>query len=71
LKCKSIIEIEKELRKGKQGKKRPFVPVGMAAPFVPVARPETKGPPFCPDLAFPVGKPEQQGFPNRDKLAFL
>jgi len=45
--------------------------VALAAPFVPVARPGTKGPPFCPGLAFPVGKPGQQGFPNRDKLAFL
>jgi len=45
LKCKSIIEIEKELRKGKHEKKWTF----------------------CPGLAFPVGKPGQQGFPNRDK----
>jgi len=29
LKCKSIIEIEKELRKGKQEKKEHFVPVGV------------------------------------------
>ena len=35
--------------------------------FVPVARPGTKGHPFCPELAFPVGKPGQQGFSNRDK----
>jgi len=37
LKCKSIIEIEKELRKEKQEKK---------GPFVPVARPGIKGPPL-------------------------
>ena len=69
MKCKSIIEIEKELRKGKQEKKRdllsrlvtptrtkgcashvalaaPFVPVGVTNPFVPVARPGTKGHPL-------------------------
>jgi len=70
---------EKELRKEKHEKKG--TPIGtkvcashvaLAAPFVPVARPGTKGPPsFCPGLAFPVGKPGQQGFPNRDKLAFV
>ena len=37
MKCKSIIEIEKELRKGKHEKK---------GPFVPVARPGTKGHPL-------------------------
>jgi len=56
LKCKSIIEIEKELRKEKQEKN---------GPFVPVARPGTPG------TAFTVGKSGQQGFPNRDKLAIL
>ena len=30
-----------------------------------------KGNPFCPGLAFPVGKPGQQGFPNRDKSTFF
>ena len=25
----------------------------------------------CPGLAFPVGKPGQQRFPNRDKSTFL
>ena len=34
--------------------------MALAAPFVPVARPGTKGPPFCPGLAFPVGKPGQR-----------
>jgi len=29
--------------------------------------PGHKGTPFCPGLAFPVGKPRQQVFPNRDK----
>jgi hypothetical protein len=63
LKCKSIIEIEKELRKEKHEKKE--------RPFVLVARPGTKGHPFCPGLAFPVGKPGQQRFPNQDKSTFF
>ena len=29
------------------------------------------GTPFCPGLAFPVGKPGQQEFPNQDKSTFL
>ena len=54
----------------------PFVPLGVTnrdkrVLFVPVARPGTKGHPFCPGLAFPVGKPGQQGFPNWDKSTFL
>ena len=45
-----------------------------AHPFVPVAKLGTKAPPpppFCPGLTFPIGKPGQQGFSNRDKFAFL
>jgi len=66
LKYKSIIEIEKKLRKGKQKKRdilsRLVTPTGtkgcashvaLAAPFVPVARPETKGPPFLSWLGVP------------------
>ena len=50
----------------------PFVPVGVtnwdkSVLFVPVARPT----PFCAGQTFPVGKPGQQRFPNRDKSAFL
>ena len=54
MKCKSIIEIEKELSKRKQEKKgdllaAPFVPVGITnrdkrSSSVPVARPGTKAP---------------------------
>ena len=33
--------------------------------------PGQKGTPFCLGLAFPVGKPGQQWFPNRDKSTFL
>ena len=58
MKCKSIIEIEKELRKGKHEKK---------GPFVPVARPGTKGHPLLSRLGGPswetgttrVSQPEQ------------
>ena len=62
IKMKSIIEIENELRKGKQEKRDLLSRL---------PDPGQKDPPFCPGLAFPVGKPGQQGFPNRDKLAFL
>jgi len=85
LKYKSIIEIEKELRKGKHEKKGSFVPVGNTNRDKRVRQPRgrwlhllsrlpdpgQKGTPFCLGLAFPVGKPGQQRFPNRDKSTFL
>ena len=65
-------------------KKRHFVPVGNTNRDKRVRQPRTKGPllsrlpdpgqkgtPFCPGLSFPVGKPGQQRFPNRDKSTFL
>ena len=58
----SLIEIEKELRKEKQEKNATFCP-GCQKRDIRV--------PFCPGLAFSVGKPGQQGFPNRDKSTFL
>ena len=80
----SLIEMQKynwnrkriEKRKTER-KKKTFCPdwspaaLGVTNPFVPVARRGTKKLPFCPGLTFPVGKPGQQKFPNRDKLAFL
>ena len=89
IEIKSIIEIEKQLKKRNRKKSNrnkrvrqargvgsTFCPgwcyqPGQKGVFVPVARPGTKGHPFCPGLAFSVGKPGQQRFPNRDKSALL
>ena len=70
---------------GNRDKREPFVPVGNTNRDKRVRQPRgrwlyllsrlpdpgQKGTPFCPGLAFPVGKPGQQGFPNRDKSTFL
>ena len=48
--------------------------VVLAAPGCFLSRlpdPGQKGTPFCPSLAFPVGKPGQKGFPNRDNIDVL
>ena len=81
--CDGVMELE--LEEGGAGgaellrgmlKKIFFVPVVVTnrdkrVSFVPVARPGTKDHPFCPGLALPVGKPGQQGFPNRNKSTFF
>ena len=72
MKCKSIIEIEKQLRKEEQTKNGPFVPVGNTnrdkrVLFVPVARPGIKGHPLLSRPGVPgwktgttdVSQPEQ------------
>ena len=65
----------------KQEKKGSFVPVGntnrdkrccqqlgQKVAFCPGCQTRDKRISFCPGLAFPVGKPGQQGFPNWGKL---
>ena len=66
------MEIEKQLRKEEQKKNGPFVPV-VTPTGTPTGTkdPGQKSTPFCSDLAFPVGKPGQQRFSNRDKSVFL
>ena len=72
--------MEKELRKEKHEKKRPFVPVGNTNRDKRVRQPRGAGSTFCPGyqtrelcpgLTFSVGKSGQQKFPNRNKLAFM
>ena len=47
-----------------------LVPTGTKGCFLSrLPDPGQKGTPFCPDLAFPVGKPGQKGFPNRERQA--
>ena len=51
---------------------RLVLPTGTKGPLLSrLPDPGQKGTPFCPGLAFPVGKPGQQRFPNRDKSTFL
>ena len=63
MKCKSIIEIEKELRKGKYEKKGPFVPVRNTN--------RDKGaPPFVPDWHSRLGNRDNSGFPTGTNQRF-
>ena len=73
----SLIEMQKynwnrkKIEKREIEKNRPFVPVGNTNRDKRVRQPRGAGSPFCPGLVVLVGKPGQQGFPNRDKSVFL
>ena len=63
MKCKSINEIEKELRKGKYEKKRDLLSR--------LPDPGQKGTPFVPDWRSRLGNWDNRGFPTGTNQCFL